>query len=246
MIFVTGDTHGDFTALTRFAAETPLTRGDYVLICGDFGGVWSGDKKERRRLDRLEALPCTVLFVDGNHENFDRLEKLPVEEWQGGKIHAVRPHVLHLMRGQVFQIDGHTLFTMGGAASHDISDGILSPSDVDYEENRAAMRSSGMKFRTLHRDWWPRELPSPAEYEQARRVLASINWKVDYIVTHCAPTSLQTDMNPREFTPDALTDFLEEVREKLDFRGWYFGHYHEDRDFSGGFHLLYHRFIPIF
>ena len=106
MIYLTGDTHGDFTALEDFARRNTHSRRDYILVCGDFGGVWSGDKKERRRLDRLEALPCTVLFADGNHENFDRLEKLPVEEWNGGLVHPVRPHVLHLMRGQVFTLEG--------------------------------------------------------------------------------------------------------------------------------------------
>ena len=246
MLFVTGDTHGDFSSLEEFAQETPLTRSDCVLICGDFGGVWSGDKKERRRLDRLEALPFTTLFVDGNHENFDRLAKFPAEEWQGGRVRPIRPHVLHLMRGEVFRIEGRTLFTMGGAASHDISDGILSPFDVDYEETRAAMKSSGMKFRTRHRDWWSQELPSPAEYARAKETLARIHWKTDYIVTHCAPTSIQTDMNPHEFKPDALTDFLEEVRETLTFQHWCFGHYHGDRDLPGGFHLLYHRFLRLF
>ena len=171
MLYVTGDTHGDFTSLEEFSVQIPLTRSDFILICGDFGGVWSGDKTERRRLDRLEALPCTTLFVDGNHENFDRLDRFPTEVWNGGQVHAVRPHVLHLMRGEAFQIQGHTLFTMGGAASHDISDGILSPFDADYQENRAAMKSSGLKFRTRHRDWWSQELPSAAQYDHARDTL---------------------------------------------------------------------------
>ena len=245
MLYITGDTHGDFTALEQFAAQNTRTREDLILICGDFGGVWSGDKKERRRLDRLENLPCTTLFVDGNHENFDRLEKLPVAEWQGGQVHIVRPHVLHLMRGQVFTLAGCTFFTMGGASSHDISDGILSPFDVDYQETRAAMRSSGMKFRTRHRDWWPQELPSPAEYALARESLDRIQWKVDCVITHCAPSELQKTVFSVNFTNDSLTDFLEEVRQKLEFRDWFFGHYHQDRDFPGGFHSVYQRFLPL-
>ena len=35
------------------------------------------------------------------------------------------------MRGQVFEIEGKTFFTMGGAASHDIQDGILDPAVSD-------------------------------------------------------------------------------------------------------------------
>lgn len=44
MIFVTGDTHGraHFDKLLKFSKEHPeLTKQDYVIIAGDFGGVWS-------------------------------------------------------------------------------------------------------------------------------------------------------------------------------------------------------------
>ena len=42
-IFVTGDTHRehDFAKLEFFAKRNPqLTKNDYVIIAGDFGGVW--------------------------------------------------------------------------------------------------------------------------------------------------------------------------------------------------------------
>ncbi len=105
---------------------------DYVIICGDFGGIWSSDQEDTEKLDWLEDRPFTTLFVDGDHENFDLLNALPVQEWHGGKVHCVRPHVLHLMRGQVFDIGSRTFFTMGGAASHDIQDGILDPTAPDF------------------------------------------------------------------------------------------------------------------
>lgn len=43
MIYVTGDTHNrqDFAKLKYFAKRNPhLTKNDYVVIAGDFGGVW--------------------------------------------------------------------------------------------------------------------------------------------------------------------------------------------------------------
>lgn len=125
MIYATGDTHGNFQRFKPefFSEQADMTRSDHVIICGDFGGVWDGSQKEEQTLDWLERLPFTTLFVDGNHENFDRLAEYPVEEWQGGNVHFIRPHVIHLMRGQVFEIDGYTFFIMGGAQSHDIADG---------------------------------------------------------------------------------------------------------------------------
>ena len=131
MIYFTGDTHGDFRRFnTEFFPEGKnCTKDDFVIILGDFGGVWKPeeDGSERYWLDWLEKKPWTTLFIDGNHENHARLGAMPVEEWCGGKVHKVRPSVIHLMRGQVFQIGGYSMFSFGGASSHDISAGILDP-----------------------------------------------------------------------------------------------------------------------
>ncbi len=109
MIYATGDTHGNFQrfAPEHFPEQAGMTKEDYMIICGDFGGVWDGGKKEERNLDWLEDLPFTTLFISGNHENFDLLRKYPTEEWNGGKIQRIRPHVIHLMRGQVFDLQGY-------------------------------------------------------------------------------------------------------------------------------------------
>ena len=110
MIYATGDTHGNFQrfAPEHFPEQAGMTKEDYMIICGDFGGVWDGGKKEERNLDWLEDLPFTTLFISGNHENFDLLRKYPTEEWNGGKIQRIRPHVIHLMRGQVFDLQGYS------------------------------------------------------------------------------------------------------------------------------------------
>ena len=52
------------------------------------------------------------------------LRELPVEDWHGGTVQRVRPSVIHLMRGQVYDIAGKRFFTMGGASSRDIQDGM--------------------------------------------------------------------------------------------------------------------------
>ena len=130
-VYISGDTHGDFNRFTtrNFPQLKGMNQDDYIIITGDLGGVWAGEQADRHRLDWLKDKPFTTLFVDGNHENFDLLNAYPEQQWHGGRVHAVRPHVLHLMRGQIFEIGGLTWFTMGGAASHDIDDGILDPAE---------------------------------------------------------------------------------------------------------------------
>ena len=75
MIYVTGDVHGmeEFSKLHRFAGEHPeLTLDDYVIVAGDFGAVWS-ERTLAENMWYYKDLPFTVLFVDGNHENFGML-----------------------------------------------------------------------------------------------------------------------------------------------------------------------------
>ena len=90
MIYITGDCHREYRRFNtqNFPEQKEMTKEDYVIICGDFGGVWSfekEDKEEKHLLDWLEEKPFTTLYVDGNHENFDRLYGYPIEHWQGGK-----------------------------------------------------------------------------------------------------------------------------------------------------------------
>lgn len=41
VIYITGDTHSDFTqsAEEKNPIQTEMTKDDYIIICGDFGGV---------------------------------------------------------------------------------------------------------------------------------------------------------------------------------------------------------------
>ena len=229
-LYITGDCHGDFDRFTtkKFPQLKEMDRDDCIIITGDFGGVWSGEQKDRPKLDWLEDKPFTTLFVDGNHENFDLLNAYPEQEWHGGRVHQVRPHILHLMRGQVFEIGGFTWFTMGGAASHDIQDGILDPAEPDFERRYWRMRRMNALFRVLGHSWWPEEMPGEAEYTEAEANLERVGWCVDYILTHCAPTSVTKVLDP-SYQPDKLTDFLESVKEQCQFSRWFCGHYHTNR-----------------
>ena len=222
MIYVTGDTHGNFRRFQPeyFPEQAGMTKNDVVIIAGDFGGVWFGDSRDDETLDWLERLPFTLAFVCGNHENYDALERYPVAEWHGGKVHRVRPHVLHLMRGQVFELESYRFFTMGVAKSHDTN------------------------HRINHISWWRQELPSDEEYSEALQNLERYNWQVDYIITHCAPTSIAL-MGSRHNEADRLTDFLQEVRERAKYYYWLFGHYHDNKAVDEKHILLWEQIVQI-
>lgn len=244
MIYITGDTHSDFTRFTeeKFPIQSEMTKDDYIIICGDFGGVWTFEEESRREkeaLDWLNNKNFTTLFVDGNHENYTRLYNYPIEEWKGGKVHKIRDSVLHLMRGEIFDIDNKKIFAFGGARSHDIQDGIL---NLDEEEKIYEYRKRGAYFRIRDFSWWDLELPTNQEMENGIENLEKINYKVDYIISHCCPTSIQALINST-YKRDILTDYLQQISEKCTFKRWYFGHYHDYKQVNSQFTLLYENIV---
>lgn len=250
MIYITGDTHAEFSRFStkRFPEQKEMTKDDYVIICGDFGGVWDyrlSTSNEKYWLDWLEDKPFTILFVDGNHENFDRLySDFKMVNYHGGKAHKIRSNIYHLMRGYVFEFDGKKFFTFGGASSHDIDDGILKvenyPSLRDLVDDYNKRTKAGQMLRIDHFSWWERELPTYAEMERGKRELEKVNYEVDYVITHCAPQEVASVMSHGFYKPDKLTMYLNEIAHKLKFTKWHFGHYHNEDSFMGKFILHYH------
>lgn len=218
MIYITGDTHipHDISKLNskRFPLQKSLCKDDFLIICGDFGGVWNNDNEELYWRKWLSKKSFTTLFVDGNHENFNLLSEFDTVDLFGGKTHRISDSIYHLMRGQIYTLDGKRIFTFGGASSHD------------------------KEYRTKDKSWWEAELPYEHEIEIARNNLEKVNWNVDYIVTHCAPISIQQKIKPM-YCSDILTDLLEEIKNKASFSKWYFGHYHTDTIIDDRFHCLF-------
>lgn len=235
-VYITGDTHGDWMSrlnTNAFPEQKGLTKNDYVIILGDFG-IWDDSKSERYCLDWLDEKPFTTLFISGNHENYDILDSLEIEEWHGGKVNFVRPSVIHLMRGQCYDIEDKTFFTFGGASSHDISDGILEPDDPEFKIKKKKLDKNPFSlYRVNHESWWERELPSEEEMKTGLKNLQIENNKVDYILTHSPYTSLlkQMDGDSGLYKSDIITDYLQKIKQTVEYKHWLFGHMHTNKTF---------------
>ena len=75
MIYITGDCHGDFRRFSNKKFEGK--EGDVVIVLGDFGLVWDGSKTDDYWIKWFSKKPYQILFIDGNHENFDKLKEYP-------------------------------------------------------------------------------------------------------------------------------------------------------------------------
>ena len=159
--------------------------------------------------------------MDGNHENHELLASLPVEEWHGGLVHRVSESILHLMRGQVFDLDGLSVFAMGGAESVD------------------------RQWRVPYRSWWPEEIPSADERALAETNLAARGWRVDYVVTHEAPYRVLDLMyGDDQAASDEFPRWLDGIASRLTFDVWYFGHHHIDEN-HGEYQACFEGIYPL-
>lgn len=247
-------------SLASFPEQTELTKEDTVLLAGDFGAVWDWDKRfvpadcrylrysgephrsdlpfgesktEKKCLDWLAERPFTVAAVPGNHENYDRLYgAYPLVPFAGGTARKIRPNVYYLERGQVYTLAGRTVFAFGGAPSHDISGGILHPSDYaawdDYRQALRTLRAGYDPFRIEHVSWWKEENPGRDEMDRGIKALNQAGWTVDLVLTHEAPDLILKEM---DLDSGGLSDYLGQIMRRLSYRFWICGHYHIDTEF---------------
>ena len=206
MLYVTGDMHGDPKRLNDPALRR-LKKGDTLLICGDFGFVWSGSAAEQRLLKKWSRRRYIVAFLDGRHENFDRLSEYPAVPWQGGTADHLGGNLYHLRRGEIYTMEGQTFFVFGGGESDD------------------------KEFRRTGESWWEAELPTEAEIAAARENLAAHSNRVDYILTHMPSAKSRARLDTRT-CGDRVSLFLTTLEETVTCKGWFFGCLHKDKAIS--------------
>ena len=226
-IFLTGDTHNDLEinriSFKNFPLGKELTKDDLIIVLGDFGFPWLGDNCDNYWLDWIEDRPFSLAFIDGNHVNFPLHYEYPEEHWMGGKTNVLRPHIHHLSRGEIFTFNNQTFFCFGGA------------------------RSIDKAYRKEGKSWWPQEIPNAKEMANGADKLYECNYKVDFILTHCAPNYVTDILFPYENQHDDVTNYLEKVvRQNTDFKKWFIGHYHIDRSYDDQkYNILYHDILEI-
>lgn len=217
MIYITGDTHGDydFPRLERYFKKRPVSRDDYLIILGDAAIVWS---EEYNFIPRYHNLGLTILFIDGNHENFELLNQYPVVTYKGAKCHKLYDDIYHIIRGEIININELSFFCMGGATSID----------------------KGMRINRI--SWWEEENITYKDIDNGLKNLEKVNYHVDYVLTHCAPSSIVKKMF--YYSSDSDTDILEEFKTKINCKYWYFGHYHENKT-KGKYRCFYGDILEI-
>ena len=211
MIWVTGDTHGNFVRLDAFCRRVGITREDTIIILGDAGFNYYLDERDTLKKRYAGTFPATIFCIHGNHEV--RPQRIPTylkRAYCGGKVYYEEsyPNILFAMDGEVYDFDGYSCIAIGGAYSVD------------------------KRYRLAHGwGWWPDEQPDEETKEKVERKLAILGNKVDIVLSHTCPFRYQ----PVEtFLPginqdkvDKTTElWLEKIEKCLTYKKWYCGHFH--------------------
>lgn len=250
--YITGDTHGDFNDLILFCKKM-LTQKDTMIIVGDSGINYYVRNKYSKFLYKegstlykeppynyviykdtmntirykimLSELENTFFIIRGNHEaDALNVEGYNEKIWNGGIVYYQEdyPNLLFAKDGEIYTFNDKKVFVCGGAYSVD------------------------KHYRLLnHYRWFHNEQPDDDIKERCEENLKAQNYTVDFILTHTCPFKYI----PREMflsgidqnTVDNSTEqWLDNIEEKVQYKKWYCGHYHTDKNIDN-IKFLFHK-----
>lgn len=211
MIYITGDTHGDFRRIEAFCSRVQTKRDDILIILGDAGINYSGPRYDRLKKKFLESLPVTIFAIHGNHEQRPyTIDSYKEKMWKNGVVYYEEefPHILFARDGEIFDLNGLRTIVIGGAYS------------IDKE------------FRIAYGyGWWEDEQPSDEIKEYVERQLAAAGWETDVVLSHTVPLKYEPVEVFLEGVDQSKVDksteiWLNRIEDRLTYRKWYCGHYH--------------------
>lgn len=257
-IYLTGDYHAVATSFKFFAenrlkadmeAEGFAPTDVAVIVLGDFGmnllkgcgrpeveEFYEGEKKT------LEDSGVTFFAIRGNHDQ--RPSKLfNSEEWHFEQLFDgptfVENKYLHIHYAMdypwVYNIGGYKTLVLPGACSVDKHIRL-------YEESHGGIKT-----------WFEDEAMDKAEQEYAMSLARQNDFTFDMILSHTCPYWYLPRYSLNYKAPKEMEYFfahlLNEIEEKGTYKGWAWGHHHEDgyyRRPDGRYDMiLYNEYVPV-
>lgn len=212
MIYITGDTHGDFSRFIPFIDRFHPTHDDVMIILGDAGINYYGGKKDNAAKLLVNSFPFTTFSIHGNHEKRPKtISSYTTKQYRGGTVYVEEafPNILFAKDGEIYTFDNYACIVIGGAYSV----------DKDYRLKR------GWK-------WFSDEQPDDKTKAYVEQQLAT--HPIDIVLSHTCPLSYQ----PREVflssvdesTVDSSTEqWLDRIEKTISYKRWYCGHFHTDK-----------------
>lgn len=208
MIYITGDTHRDFSRIYKLEKDTD----NMLIVLGDVGINYYLNEEDKNYKEYLKKLKLKLFCVRGNHEERpENISTYKEVEMFGGKVFIEEgyPNLIFAKDGEIYNIDGKKILVIGGAYSVD------------------------KQYRLLHGyKWFKDEQLTKKEMDT---ILDKVKGKhFDIVLTHTCPYEYE----PREVFMQGLDQskvdksmehFLDKIEENINYDKWYCGHYHTEK-----------------
>ena len=244
--FITGDKHRSFGKVKEFCRKMNTRRKDVLIVLGDTGFNYYDDRRDDELKKEISRLNITLFCLHGNKENRPQnVGTYGLRSFCGGKVYyePKYPNIYFAIDGEIYTFEGKKYMVIGGAHSVD-------------------------KMRCLENGhpFWYDEMPDDEVKKTVERNLQNEGNKIYGMMTHTCPIDyLPVEMfmstrenatikrNPRKakakklFKPDidrSTEIWLGELEKKLDYKVWFCGHYHIDKQLDK-IEMLYHDIRPL-
>lgn len=222
-IYITGDIHGSINRILETVGVYHTTRNDLLIILGDVGFNYYLDSRDIDFKQQVVELPITLLCIHGNHE--ERPENISTYQQidfcgDTAYYEPEYPNLIFAKDGSIYELNGAKTLILGGAYSVD-------------------------KYYRLMKgwNWFESEQITDKRKAEIEQILDKAGWSVDYVLSHTCPydtrpTHLFLRGIDQSLVDSSMEVWFQKIADRLDFKHWYFGHYHDDWD-NGKYSMLY-------
>ena len=221
MIYITGDMHGNINQMRQVMDKINCTPNNTLIILGDFGANYYFDKKDDIFKNAISEYNINIFAIRGNHDgNPIYIKDVKQKEKYNniGYIEEKYPNIFYAINGNIYNIEKNEFLVLGGA----------------YSVDKFYRLSMGYK-------WFSDEQMT---IEERENFLNNIPKKVQNILTHTCPYSnipkhLFLSNIDQTTVDNNMEKFLDEVKNKIEYDNWFFGHYHANEEIEQKMYMLY-------
>ena len=208
MIYITGDTHRDFSRLDKME----FNKDDLLIILGDAGINYCLNEEDNGFKEYLKKYNVKMFCIRGNHE--ERPENISTYKeinMFGGKVFIEEdyPYLICAKDGEEYNIGGKSILVIGGAYS------------VDKE------------YRLIYGYNWFKD--EQLTKEEMDAIYNKVKEKCyDIVLTHTCPykyepTEVFMSGIDQSKVDKSMELFLDKIEDSIKYDKWYCGHYHTEK-----------------
>ena len=208
MIYITGDTHRDFSRLDGLN----FNDDDILIVLGDAGINYYLNDEDIRFKKYLKRYNVKLFCIRGNHEERpENITSYKEVDMFGGKvfIEDAYPNLIFAKDGEVYNIDGKSVLVIGGAYSID------------------------KNYRLMYGHKWFKD--EQLSQDEMDNIYEKVNGKhFDIVLSHTCLYKYE----PREVfmsgidqykVDQSMEYFLYIIEGSIHYDKWYCGHYHTEK-----------------